>query len=43
MDGSLGSNSSVAGLGGGADVIGSDFFSINQRSFQIIGGVVLGF
>ena len=56
--GSLGSNSSVAGLGGGgmdvylnphmairggADVIVSEFFSNNQRSFQVVGGVVLGF
>jgi hypothetical protein len=56
--GSLGSNSSVAGLGGGgldyylnphvairggADVIVSEFFSTNQRSFQVVGGVVLGF
>ena len=56
--GSLGSNSSVAGMGGGgmdvylnphlalrggADVVVSEFFSTNQRSLQIVGGVVLGF
>jgi hypothetical protein len=28
---------------GGADVIVSEFFSSNQRSFQVVGGVVLGF
>jgi hypothetical protein len=26
-----------------ADAVGSRFFSTNQRSFQVVGGVVLGF
>jgi hypothetical protein len=56
--GALGSNSSVAGTGGGgldvylnphvairagADEIFTEFFSSNQRSFQVVGGVVFGF
>lgn len=56
--GLLGSNSALAGNGGGGlnvflkphiairaegDFIGSRFFSTNQRSFQIVGGLVLGF
>jgi len=56
--GVLGSNNSVAGMGGGgldvylnphvavragADAIVTHFFSANQRSFQIVGGIVFGF
>jgi hypothetical protein len=56
--GPLGSNSSIAGIGGGgldvyvnphvairaeADQIVTEFFSTNQRSFQVVGGVVFGF
>jgi hypothetical protein len=26
-----------------ADAVGSRFFSTNQRSFQVVGGLVLGF
>jgi hypothetical protein len=56
--GVLGSNSAVAGVGGGgvdfrltprssfraeADWVGSHFFSTNQRSFQVVTGLVLNF
>jgi len=56
--GVLGSNTAVAGVGGGgvdfrlnprtsfraeADWVGSHFFSTNQRSFQVVTGLVLNF